>query len=136
LGGAAAAWLSALVAFFVALGTLLTWGTRIFYRVTSKLIRFLDDYNGQPEHDGIPARPGVQARLARLEAMVATVVAETKPNGGASLRDVVHQTANDVLKLRSDVSKLKNRVEHLGEEAGEKPLRGYPARAGAVHGCS
>jgi hypothetical protein len=135
VGGAAAAWLSALVALLVALGTLVTWGTRIFYRVTSKLIRFLDDYNGQPGHDGIPARPGVQARLARLEAMVAAIVAETKPNGGTSMRDVVHQTGNEVMKLRSDVGQLKNRVEQLGDEAGEKPLRGYPARAGAVHGC-
>ena len=136
MGAAAAAWTSALVALLVALGTLVVWGARIFYRVTSKLIRFLDDYNGQPEHDGVAARPGVQARLARLEAMVASIVAETKPNGGTSLRDVVHQTANDVVKLRTEVGKLKSRVEQLGDEVGEKPLCSSPAGAGLGDGHS
>ena len=111
-----AAWVTALIALMTALGTLTVWGVRLFWRATYRLFRFLDDYNGHPADGDAVARPGVQQRLGRLEALVQQVVAETKPNGGTSLRDVVHQTAADVMKLRTDVTTLKRRVEKISEE--------------------
>lgn len=107
------AWITALVALAVAVGTLLTWGVRIVWKLTSKVVRFLDDYNGQPEHDGIPGRPGVMARLSKLESMVGEVVEETRPNGGDSMRDVLHRTSSDVLHLRKDMARLKTQVDAL-----------------------
>jgi hypothetical protein len=108
----------------VAVFTLLGWAIRMAWRTARSIWRFLDDYHGQPARDGLPARPGFIARLTRLETMVSAVVEETKPNGGSSMHDVVHQTASDVLRLRKDVIGLKKQVEGMDSgavDAGAEP---------------
>ena len=46
-------------------------------------------------------------RIQNVEQIATTVLAETRPNGGSSLRDVVHQTAADVADVKKDVADVK-----------------------------
>lgn len=57
---------------------------------------FLEDWQGEPERAGVPARPGVMERLHTIETdvtglktQVAAVDHELHPNSGKSLRDTV-----------------------------------------------
>jgi hypothetical protein len=104
---ATAAWLTALATLAAVFGGVIIWGARKAWRVMSRTMRFLDDYYGEPAREGVPARPGVMARLQALDQAVAEVRAETKPNGGSNLRDVVHRTARNVDGLKEDVSDIK-----------------------------
>jgi hypothetical protein len=72
---------------------------------------FLDDWGGEQARPGVPDRPGVMARLQTAETLIAKVLAETLPNGGASLRDVVHQTQADVSGMKGDVAAMRARME-------------------------
>jgi hypothetical protein len=51
------------------------------------------------------------ARLASAEEALARVVAETTPNGGRSLRDVVARTAADVADIKQDQASMRRRIE-------------------------
>lgn len=86
------AWVSAALAFAAAITGLTAWAARWAWRAARRVTHFLDAWNGQPEADGIPARPGVMARLGTLEETVTAVHAETQANHGTSLRDVVNRT--------------------------------------------
>jgi hypothetical protein len=105
------AWVTAAIAFFTALGALLVWMLRWAWRIISRIIRFLDDYFGTPGHEGVPARPGVMSRLQSVEQTLATVAAETKPNNGTTLRDVLHDTRDDVSEVKNTVADLSKRVD-------------------------
>lgn len=113
------AWIAALVALISAIGGLTAWGIRVLYRILRQLIHFSDDWKGQPEHDGLPARPGVMARLSSVEELLERVHAETQADHGTSLRDVVNRTAADVTGIkqeqqavRADLDKVK--AQHAG----------------------
>lgn len=108
-----AAWLTAFTALAAAVGGLLVWCGRWAARILSRTMRFLDDWQGEPARPGIEARPGVMARLLAMEHAVAEVRAETKPNGGSSLRDVVHRTANDVADIKADQAAMRQRMEQI-----------------------
>ena len=118
-----AAWLTAFVALAVAVTGLLGWVARYGWRVTRRTMHFLDDWQGEPAHDGLPATPGVMARLAGVEALTVGINAEMHPNGGSSLRDVVTLTAARVAEIRDDQAKMRARMEQLEtQRAGrEKP---------------
>ena len=105
------AWLTALVALAVAVFGFLAWGARWAWRILRSVSHFLDDYAGQPARDGMAARPGFMARLASAEEALAHVVAETTPNGGRSLRDVVARTAADVADIKQDQASMRARIE-------------------------
>jgi hypothetical protein len=105
------AWITSLVALAAALAGLAAWGIRWTYRIIMRITRFLDDYFGEPAREGVPARPGVMARLAALEEALAHVVAETRPNHGNSLRDVVAQTAQDVADMRGRMELFEHQRE-------------------------
>lgn len=111
-----AAWLTALAALVTAIGGLVVWGLRQVWRLITRTMRFLDDWAGEAPRPGVPARPGVMARLLAMERAVVEVRAETKPNGGSSLRDVVHRTANDVSDVKTDVGELRRRIEQFERE--------------------
>lgn len=56
------------------------------------LRNFFEDWNGIPARPGVDAKPGVMERLAKLEDIhleVAEIKAEVKPNHGGSMRDQV-----------------------------------------------
>ena len=75
-----------------------------------KLVHFADDWFGEPERDGVPARPGVMERISAIETdgaatrddvrglveRVDRVEHELRPNSGASLRDAIDRVENAV----------------------------------------
>lgn len=89
----------------------MAWGLRHAWRILRQVTHFLDAFFGEPARDGLPARPGVMARLGSLEDLVAHVVAETKPDHGQSLRDVVARTATDVATIKVDQGEMRRRME-------------------------
>ncbi|MCX4986923.1 hypothetical protein [Streptomyces sp. NBC_00572] len=50
---------------------------------------FMDDWAGEPERPGVPARPGVMERVSGIEERLSRVEHELYPNSGGSLRDAV-----------------------------------------------
>jgi hypothetical protein len=106
-----AAWTAAIATVAAVALTVLGWAGRWVWRIMMRTSRFMDDYFGEPARPGVAERPGVMARLQRVEKIATDVRAETRPNGGHSLRDVVHRTAADVQDVKADVAALKGRVE-------------------------
>lgn len=115
-----AGWITAVATLGLVLGTLLTWCGRRARRVWHRVRDFLDDWSGQPEREGVPARPGVMARLLAMEHGVAEVRAETQPNGGTSLRDVVHRTASDVADVKAKQEAMRQRMELFESQRQER----------------
>ncbi|MCP2168140.1 hypothetical protein [Goodfellowiella coeruleoviolacea] len=66
-------------------------------RVGRKLSHVADDWLGEPERDGVPARPGVMERLAAIEQRVTVIEHEVRPNSGASLRDAVDRVERRIV---------------------------------------
>jgi hypothetical protein len=115
-----AAWLTAFTALAAAVGGLLVWGGRLAWRLITRTLNFLDDWAGEGARPGVEARPGVMARLLAMERAVAEVRAETRPNGGHSLRDVVHRTANDVADIKADQAAMRARIEQFEHQRQER----------------
>ena len=117
-----AAWFSALTALTVAVCGIAAWAVRWAWRVLKRTTHFLDDFFGEPERDGLAARPGVMARLQALTDDVCVISAQVFPNGGSSLRDAVDQVSADlkehreitspaIRQLSSDVADMRGRME-------------------------
>lgn len=76
------------------------------------LTDFIDDWNGEGARPGVPARPGVMARLASIEEQTAVLPAvqqriaavehELKPNSGGSLRDAVDRVEAHTARIAPD----------------------------------
>ena len=113
------AWITTVVALAVAAAGCFGWIISHAWRVLRRVTRFLDDYAGEPARDGLPARPGFMARLASAETLIGKVLAETQPNHGTSLRDVVHKTAEDITEIKSDQAALRVEVEILRRREGK-----------------
>lgn len=113
------AWISALIAFLAAAAGCAAWILRRAWHTLRQVSHFLDDWRGQDARDGLPARPGVMARIGSVEELLERVHAETQANHGTSLRDVVNRTAADVAGIkteqaavRADLDKVK--AQHAG----------------------
>lgn len=79
-------------------------------QIITRALRFFDDWDGEPERPGVsPARLGVLARLSMVEKQITDILAETKPNGGTSLRDAVNMntTTLESLQKRVELSERK-----------------------------
>ena len=85
-----------------------------------RIRHFLDDWAGEPARPGVAGRPGVMESIADLRQQVAEVKAETRPNGGASLRDAVHRIEQDVAAVKGDVGPLAGRVELFEHEREDR----------------
>ena len=107
-------WISAFTALALAVFGCLGWMTRGTWRIIRKIGHFLDAWNGEPPHDGLPAKPGFMARLASVEESLEQVRAETQPNHGKSLRDVVHRTAEDVAAIKRDQAAIRSWMDSPG----------------------
>ena len=106
-------WVAALTALAAAVCSVAGWGIRHLWRITRRTSHFLDDYFGEPARDGLPARPGVMARLGIHEKLLEKLVAETQPNGGSSLHDVIARTERSVDEIRNEQVKMRARMEQL-----------------------
>ena len=85
---AAVVWAIAIVAILGLLGAL--WRlVRPLRRIVQLVDMFWEDWQGTPGRPGVPPRPGVMARLDRIEDRVGIVVHEVRPNGGGSMRDAI-----------------------------------------------
>jgi hypothetical protein len=85
-------------------------------------MRFLDDYFGEPAHDGLSAQPGVMARLVDVEKAVTSIKMEVHPNRGTSMKDSVNRTERSLGELRRDVDNLTRKVDNQATNIDE--LRG------------
>lgn len=103
--------ISAGVALGLAVMGIIGWGLRWGWKVLRRVSHFLDDYNGQPARDGMPARPGFMARLTTLEVLIQHVVDETKPNHGSSLRDSLNRLERDVGEIKTEQAAVKMRLQ-------------------------
>lgn len=71
-----------------------------------RLADFLDDWNGEPERAGVPARPGVMTRLASIEG-------ELRPNGGGSMRDAVARCETGLEAVNGRLTTMEARLTAL-----------------------
>ncbi|WP_116200739.1 hypothetical protein [Amycolatopsis circi] len=97
--------------------------TRNAARGLRRLGHFADDWFGEPERNGSPARPGVIERIAAIETdgaatrddvrdlveRVERVEHELRPNSGASLRDAIDRVENAVADPTEPLNDRKNR---------------------------
>ena len=120
------------------------WAWRLLRRTT----HFLDDYFGEPSRDGIPAKPGVMARLQALTDDVAQVgvqvgqntadlsriKSQVFPNGGTSLRDAVDSvaaglkehrevTSPAIRQLAGDVMEMRRRMELFETQRAQREAK-------------
>lgn len=114
------AWVAALTALVVAVFGLAGWVTRHGWRLLRSTYEFLIEWGGKPAHHGLPATPGVLARLQSMEGLIAQVaselakvVMETERNNGMSLHDVVDRTEQAVSEARDEQAKMRARMEQL-----------------------
>ena len=107
------AWVASLTALTVAVFGLIGWGARHGWRLLRGTYEFLDEWGGKPAHRGLPATPGVVAQLAEHEKLLSKLVAETQPNGGSSLHDVMARTERAVEEIRAEQAKMRARMEQL-----------------------
>jgi hypothetical protein len=112
-----AGWVASITAVAVALAALAGWAARWAWRILSRTTQFLDDYFGEPAREGIEARPGVMARLRNVESLAGDIRAETRPDGGNSMRDIVHRVADELGALRSRMELFETQRE--GRDNGD-----------------
>ena len=62
-------------------------------------------------HDFIRDWPKMKADIASLQTEVSEIKAETRPNGGTSMRDVVHRIASDVADVKDEQARLRTQIE-------------------------
>ena len=72
-----------------AVGTIAWRGLRGVLHLGRRVNDFMDDWAGEEERPGVPARPGVMERVSAIEARLQRVEHELYPNSGGSLRDAV-----------------------------------------------
>jgi hypothetical protein len=112
------AWIVAAVSLATVLAAIIGWVLRKVFRALRLLVRFTDDYFGEPASPGRAERPGVMTRLSRLEGVVKEISAQVHVNSGHSLRDVVSRTEDNVSDLKRSIDALKDQVTRL---SGGKP---------------
>lgn len=108
-------WVAALTALVVAVFGCIAWCLRWAWRILRRVGHFLDDYAGEPARDGLDAKPGLMARLTAVEGQLKHVVAETSPNHGRSIRDLVLKTAEDVADIKTEQAAVREQLERKGK---------------------
>lgn len=107
-------WVLAAISLATVVTGLAGWFCRWLWKLAAKTSRFLDDYNGEPATQGRAERPGVMARLERLEQMTEGISAQVHLNSGHSMRDEVQTISRDVADLQHSVAELAGRKQNGG----------------------
>lgn len=117
------AWVASLTALIAAIFGLVGWVARFTWRLFRRTNHFLDDYFGEAARDGLPARPGIMARLKSVEdgvghvaSELAKVSKETMPNNGKSIHDVLARTEQSVDETRAEQTSMRARVDEIKDE--------------------
>ena len=71
-------------------------------------------------HEFIHDWPKVKADVAELRQQVADIKAETRPNGGSSMHDVIARAASDVADIKHEQAKMHARMEQLETRRAER----------------
>ncbi|MFH8577100.1 hypothetical protein [Streptomyces zaomyceticus] len=77
-------------------------GIRGALRLHRRIDQFMDDWAGEEERPGVPARPGVMERVSGIEERLSRVEHELYPNSGGSLRDAVDLANHRLARLCPD----------------------------------
>lgn len=112
----------------VAALTSLGWVVRRGWKAARRFSRFLDDFFGEPDREGVPGKPGVLARLVTVESDVSGVLHEVTPNGGASAHD--HLRA-EMRQMRDEIIASNTR---LCEEVRQERASALAAHVRELHG--
>lgn len=105
----------ATAAIIAAVTAIFLFGGKII-KFFKRSVHFFDDFLGEEERPGVPARPGfsermtnmencmsdVKDRMETMEYKLSRVDLELQPNSGKSLRDVVQRIENRLEKLESE----------------------------------
>ncbi|MFG2682511.1 hypothetical protein [Streptomyces sp. NPDC048392] len=91
------------VSLALGLGTALWRVGRSVMHLFRRASQFFDDWYGEDERPGVPARPGIMVRMAGMETRLSQVWYEVFPNGGGSLRNAVDQANGRLAVLCPDV---------------------------------
>ena len=62
-------------------------------------------------HEFLVDWPKMKADITGLREEVAAIKAETRPNGGSSMRDVVHRIAEDVADVKDEQARLRTHID-------------------------
>lgn len=110
--------------------TLLAWLTCLtivggmvigVWKYGRKIMQMVEDFNGTAERPGVPARPGVMARMSSMEirdaardTQLEVIHAEVNYNHGGSIKDAVDRMDKRLEGVDADVRVLKDQnVEKL-----------------------
>jgi hypothetical protein len=78
-------------------------------------------------HEFLVDWPRMKTAIADLQSEVADIKAETRPNGGNSLRDIVHRTADDVADIKHEQAGVRTRLELFDtDRRAEREEKGHP----------
>lgn len=91
-------------------------------RFIKKVVHFFDDFLGEDERPGVPARPGFSERMSQLEKSLEKgtekfstieykldkIDYELRPNSGQSLRDAVNRIEKRVKALESGENNVRS----------------------------
>ena len=106
-----AAWAATITAVIVAAAGAAGWAGHWAWCFLRSTWEFLQEWGGSPAHSGLPATPGVMARLGSVERVLDKVLHETTPNGGGNLRDLMARTALDVADIKDEQTRLRAQIE-------------------------
>jgi len=68
-------------------------------------------------HEFLVEWPKVRSALTELQPLLDDIRAETKPNGGSSMRDAIHRIDEAVAAVKDEQARLREQVErHLPKE--------------------
>lgn len=129
-------WIAGLVALVTFLGLVWAKLVRPAMRLTDAARDFAEDWRGTPEDPvrGIPARPGVLARLRSLEdtnealaGVLEQIRHEVLPNSGGSLRDQVDKVSKTLDAHLETRRRLESDLEVARQIYGYGGQRQLPA---------
>lgn len=109
----------------IAVGAAAAWIAKKLRRFNTRFDNFMEDWNGTEARPGVSRKPGVMERLSQqddalkcIDSRVQAVESEINPNGGKSMRDIVHRVDGTLKHVKTAVDDVSNRVTALESSRG------------------